>query len=765
MTGNFYIIYDDYGYITGSDGNTYYYRNLDFVRFSKYQIQEGDAISFDIAERKQGTKYDRAINIHKLSVSSANTQKTIVSPGINPSVHLDHFTDDERNIILNTLRNVFYVSNGGQRIPIDNSEYRYCYIKPTEYFTTMFHLERELVVVFSDYVDFLPRTTKVAPYVYSHESNKIRLDRCCHIIISNDSNIETKLRSLTKDTNQNAIIIPFSYHEILSHKLTEDGIKERFKTYLFDVDLFSESQPIEDDLFFFGRRDYVQGIANKCKTHTPCGIFGLRRSGKTSLLYAVRRLLSQEDYLSIYIPCNSELANLDWKMALYRIAKDVYIETGKKGQLHREIDYTDEKKASMYFEDDLYSCLRNMSKPITLMFDEIEYITFKSEMANATWKDGTSFISLWNALLGYCHKRSEQISIVIAGTNPMINEVPSILIGDVDQTNPMYGQLAQSNQSAYLPLFDIKSTETMINTLGGYMGISFSEDICAQITQDCGGHPFFIRLLCKFINQYTKTKHMDRPITITKAIYEKARPEFEKSPDAQGFYSMILLILKECFEKEYNVLKILATTNDKQISATQDQNSLLHLIGYGLVDSNNGNYAIKFETVKRFLRGTYQFEVEGLSAKQKNREINLRVSEAESTLRRLIKQMLLLLYGETKAKEIVIQGMIKQQNGETHYVSQARKLEYSKLFDPSVNPGLFLSVLVNIICDNYSVFGNLFSGESVVTVQHNLETINKARRAPAHSYDDNCENWSEKEFTEFRKAMSWLEEKLQPFRG
>jgi len=52
----------------------------------------------------------------------------------------------------------------------------------------------------------------------------------------------------------------------------------------------------------------------------------------------------------------------------------------------------------------------------------------------------------------------------------MINEVP--VIGEARIANPIFQQFSASNQGNYLKPFDISSTKTMIDTLGGYMGIS-----------------------------------------------------------------------------------------------------------------------------------------------------------------------------------------------------------------------------------------------------------------------------------------------------
>lgn len=763
MLGNINEIFNNKkaGLIYGDNGKLYYFTTSEFKNFSKYQIEEGDQVEFSIMPKNPGTKYDRAVQIRKKSVSISGTTKTQVMPGINPRVVLERFNEDEQQII-EQLSRIFYITNSGEQFYLGNSTYRYCLAKPTEFFETMFHLNREIVIIFSDYIEFEPRSLDAAAFVLEKVGSKLRLERGCHILISGDSCIETKISELFKDTNLNSIIIPFSYYEFVHKKVTEKIVQDRFRKHLFDVDLFYESRPIENDIFFFGRRDYVHDIANKCKNNSHCGVFGLRRSGKTSLLYAVRRLLNTEEYNVVYIPCNSEISDMNWNEALHRLIENIKEVLSINKTLSSKKSYMDLSKAKASFIDDLNDCLNLQSKPVTLMFDEIEYITFGSSTASEGWRYGNSYVEFWNAIRGYCLKYPHRISIVVAGTNPLMNEKPYIEIDGESISNPMFGQLSQSNQGAYLPPFDTASTKNMVNTLGGYMGLSFNDDVCARMTIDCGGHPYLIRLLCKHINIYIQEMRFSRPKQISSAIYEKVKPEFEKSSDAQGFYAMILLILQESFSREYNVLKILATNNENFIRETQDQNSLIHLLGYGLIDYDDGNYAIKFETVKRFLEGKYRFEMTGMTAEQKRDEIHLRCNSAEGTLRKIVRQTLQTFLGVKRAKNAVIVTMQKNPACAAS-CGNAQSLDYVKLFDPSINTGMFFSVLRDIICDNFKMFANVFEGSNVTDVRNHLNVINKARRVPAHSYDEGSENWTEQEFQEFRISMSWLEKYLSDY--
>lgn len=214
-----------------------------------------------------------------------------------------------------------------------------------------------------------------------------------------------------------------------------------------------------------------------------------------------------------------------------------------------------------------------------MLFDEIEAITFDVPSDNSNWADGTYYISFWNALRGLYLKNPNVISIVVAGTNPRINEIPVLHNGS---TNPMYGQLALSNQGAYLLPFTLIDTQNMVNTLGGYMGLSFDDHVCSSLTLDCGGHPYLIRLLCSFINHEIKDAGLSRPRTVSQSKYNEFIKLFEETNEATGFYLMILNILVTNYPKEFNVLKELALNGGKYISNFVDDNALLHLLGYGL---------------------------------------------------------------------------------------------------------------------------------------------------------------------------------------
>lgn len=746
-----------YGFIyCDDDQQEYFFHKSELRNCNIHQIEEGDVVEFT-TQTSNGKV--QAVGIRKKYQSEPKAN--IANPGINPNVNLKIYNEDEQRII-SFLKKTFYVTSGGDEFSLASSTYRYCLIKPTDYFVQTFQMSREIVVVFTDYVHFEPRSLDAASYVYRTIGSQLRLDRGIQVLICHDNTIEEKLSNLLRDNNVNSIVIPFTYDELLDKHADSNLIKDRFRKYLFDTDLFLTSKPIQNDIFFFGRRDLVHDIVSKCKNNTNCGVFGLRRSGKTSVLFAVQALLKQQGYPTVFVPCESDLSSLDWRTALCRLVHDIYKE------LNFDVSVIDDEKYQsfdtvIYFERDLYDALKELTMPITIMFDEIEAITFgvsQGEDSQNLWLDSDSFIQFWNTIKGYYSKYPKQLSLLVAGTNPMINEVP--IIGKKKTPNPMYRTLSESNQGAYLPAFTNDDTKHMVNTLGGYMGIQFNEYAVSRLTSDCGGHPYLMRILCSHINKYIRNNNIARPMFVTQAIYDKAIPEFEKSSEATGFFWMILNILMTNYPKEFETLKVLALQGDSIVSQIQEKEALFHLIGYGLIENNQNNYAIKYNTITRFLRGKYRFERVGLSIEEQKSEIQLRVNNAEIQLRKLVKNILLAVYGAKKAKECVINAMQANYAIDSRDITNAESYELSQLFDTSINK-MYFSVLRTIIIDNLSTFSNVFEGCSVDMIRDNLNTINISRRCPDHSYTEDAENWTWDDFLKFRESITWLENILKDY--
>jgi len=106
-----------------------------------------------------------------------------VYPGIHPSVNLNNFTSDEIKII-DKFKSEWYVTHGGEEIKLGSkSTYRYFLVKPLKNYQEMFNLEREIIVLFSPYAVFEPRTLDAIDYI-AESFQSLRLEKVCSILIS-----------------------------------------------------------------------------------------------------------------------------------------------------------------------------------------------------------------------------------------------------------------------------------------------------------------------------------------------------------------------------------------------------------------------------------------------------------------------------------------------------------------------------------------------------------------------------------------------------
>ena len=298
-----------FGFILGDDGQEYYFHKSNLVKINISSLQENDRVEFTPVPGNQPGKM-AASSVRKF-VGQGSTILQFAIKGIHPDVDLDTFKHDERTII-KTLSEALFITNGGRVLTVGNCQYRYPLVKPTEDYAVNFNLQREIPVIFSNYEVIEPRCLDVAAEVAKDIPSSLRLDRSCQIIVSRDRHVEETLGHLLRDSNLSSVVIPFSYDELMSKEMTPSRILDRFRKYLFDADLFTTSQPIDNDVFFFGRRDYALDVATKCKSSSYlCGVFGLRRSGKTSMLFAIKRQLESTGCPVAFIPCQTELETLN----------------------------------------------------------------------------------------------------------------------------------------------------------------------------------------------------------------------------------------------------------------------------------------------------------------------------------------------------------------------------------------------------------------------------------------------------------------------
>ena len=660
-----------------------------------------------------------------------------VRPGFNPNIKLDHFDEKERKI-LERIAKDWYVTNGGGDILLSNtSVYRYVLIKPTDIFKEMFNIDREMVALFSPFESFEPRTLDAISKATS-QHQALRIERICSILVSKDPGISYKLRELLKNDQEAQIVVPFTYAELSALDTDPYFFRNRFIEHFYARDLFASESPLRKDLYFFGRTDLVHSLLNRHRSSQVSGLFGLRKTGKTSVIFGVQRGLKKIDGVSAFIDCQSPAFHrLRWNHALHHVLMEVRKQNSLNEKLGQLSEYTD-ANAPVLFEKHLRRMSDRLgSKTIMLIFDEVENIT-PTVSPTEHWREGEDFVLFWQTIRSLFQTSSGLFSYLLVGTNPLCVELPTI-----DHTdNPLFAQVPLE----YISGFDVPQTREMVRRLGRIMGLKFDEVIYGKLTEDCGGHPYLIRHICSVIHRISNS---ERPVRVDKTLYTKAINIFLR--DYSQFLEMILSVLREYFNDEFEMLRMLSRGDIKTFNEFAELSPLYtnHLLGYGVLQETEKRFDFRIEVIRRHLQAREKYKKLKMTSEEKRSEISERRNDMEQKLRKLCRMQLIAQLGEIDAKDSVLSIFGNQR------AARCAGFAFRDLFDGN-RSGILFSDLPKLIKKHWDCFANVL-GRDKEKVIRDLNIINELR------VDAHAKEITDDEMAVFRVSASRVEEALDTF--
>lgn len=660
-----------------------------------------------------------------------NTYKAGIHPNL--SFKTANFSPLEESIIKSFSK--FWFITFIKKVNFKDSSYAYAFARPTDKLFENFRLDREVLILLTRYKNFEPRDLDFVDKTIFEFQN--RLDKLCFIIVSPDNRVRDKVQSLTLQEPETRVIIPYTYKEIYESK-NPNIIFGRLKEFFYGRDLFSFESPLYNDNYFFGRQAIVNFFYDKYKSGENSGLFGLRRIGKTSVLFALKRYLNKRGEFATFIDCQEPSFYLrNWFEALEFISKEIARNLEMEMNINVEITspYT-EKDASIQFQQDLERFHEKLSgKRILIIFDEIENITYGIS-PNEIWSSNNNFILFWQALRSIFQKNPKFFSFMIAGVNPKIIETSRI--GEFD--NPIYRMITPR----YLNFFNVTNTKDMISTIGKYMGLDFDEEIYTFLVEDYGGHPFLIRQVC---SQIHNNLQMDRPCKVEKYYYKKMKPDFDKS--LRDYVELTLEVLRTRYKTEYDLLELLAIDENDKFNATAQISPLLiqHLEGYNLITHSDGKYFITINAVKELLKENSDIIKSMPKIEDKWEEITSKRNSLETKLRSAVKFILKANYSHNQAKEEFLK--IIDENRRVRF--QNKNLD--EIFKGESE--IYFKDLTTYISKNWNKFEKIFSDKPIF--ESHMTFINN------HRVDAHARNISDEEYAILIMSLKWVDTKVSQF--
>ncbi|WP_312957542.1 ATP-binding protein [Stutzerimonas nitrititolerans] len=662
----------------------------------------------------------------------------------------------EQNQLAKSLGEAFDVTFGNQH---GGQFFWLC--EPKEIVAERFGLQKEIIVLYSPHWKTDARTLTNLERISSSSEFRHRVDKVVAIII-HEGDAETT-NELLKQTND-WVIIPFQANELRDSKRGELFIRSRLAERIGTFDLFGMSSPIKHDKYFYGREPLIQELIQRISVRKEnSGIFGLRKTGKTSVLYALQRRLFEKKVLVEYIDCQGPgVYGGRWWQLLQEIATRLC-------QTASESFGLKVKDNGLYDQHNAANSLNHLVKQITrsekinqlvLLLDEIEFITPGiSNTLGQHWDE--DYLPFWQTIRSISQEISGGLVFIVAGVNP--SSVEQSHFGQIQ--NPIF-QLAVPY---YLESLTKQDVRDMVRSIGKYSGFSFHEECYGLLQSTYGGHPYLIRLACSEVVRSFSKINADKKIDIGIEVFEQRQSSI-KNRLSQPIKD-ILLSLVWWYPDEYELLLILADGDVSFVLEFLDETpeKAVQFVRYGLVHQDSGTFAIR--DLRDFLNShgeSYKKEVSpfkrgDLPLELLPEQINLadlsilfeKRTEVEVALRKYLIMVLGFKFGfdDKLISNQIAKGLRARSGG----------LDQSQLFvgrrpQEAVNE-LFLSDLKPLFKANWDDLGPTFD-KKLDRFEMNMDTINIARRFEAHAKPvPNIDK------DEFINSYSWFKTRLSRVPG
>jgi hypothetical protein len=623
-----------------------------------------------------------------------------------------------------------------------------------------FGFHQEVLAIYSRHASTDARVLTAVEQIMAEAQFKQRLDRVLSIVIHEGE--QSEIVPLIEGQKDRIIVL------IAADDLRTTGgtfVSAKIAHTVGTLDLFGVSSPIKSDAYFFGRAELVQRLVTRSHhLRENTGLFGLRKTGKTSVLFAVQRRLADLPVLVEYLDCqNPGVHAVRWWTLLSNLTKRLAILTKQRFKRDARVigEYTIDNAGALFSADVRQLLQDGNLEQIVIMLDEIEHITQGLSGALGTHWD-KDFIPLWQTIRATHQETQGRVTFIVAGVNPACVERPHF--GTIP--NPIF-QLALPQ---YLEPLSRESIRTMVRTIGRYAGSKFDENVYDFLREHYGGHPYLIRIACSEVQRALPKLGSSglRKVSTSNFIERRDSIRIRLAEPIKD----ILLSLVWWYPDEYDLLRILAEGDDhqfvKDFLATHSD-SAIQFARYGLLRDGGAEFSIG--ELRSFLKDegdAYKRELSRFHRGDMPPELLPEVPDL-AQLGKLFEKKCEI---EAKFRKVIIMYLGVKENWDVERMSRAMIAGLRVRADRKSPEDLFVGRspqevinelytldLKEIVLANWDAMGALFDANRQ-RFQMNMDTINRARRVDGH-----VKPVGRDEAIEYENSYSWMQTRLSRVPG
>ncbi len=362
-------------------------------------------------------------------------------------------------------------------------------------------------------------------------------------------------------------------------KHCEQELWELEEPYLTRVDPYTETKPIIDPNWFYGRDESVKHILEAIKQGQHVGIFGLPKIGKTSFTNQILRLLANIPTVPLNCQAFSTKADVYFEKILSRLHAELKALRVKK--LPKLGPVSDDEA----FRRQFLALFDSWEKaghqvPFLIIFDEIE-VLFPYNDIDARQDVLTEYVRLFTMLRELAQSR-RTLTLLVAASHPDINR-HELLTRDIGK-NPMFGVFREQ----YLGNIAYAESAKMIHEIGRWKDMLWDEEAAQRVFYYCGGHPFVTRYFAGEACQSGILKHVtyDR----VEQTAEKMCDHVHRHPICNYYRQRVWQSLEK--DEQELLLMIGRWEYSERDISEEKKETLIRLEQYGMVRRDNGELSL-----------------------------------------------------------------------------------------------------------------------------------------------------------------------------
>lgn len=454
-------------------------------------------------------------------------------------------------------------------------------VSPSKAIANQFGIDLEIPVLIATFAE----KTELEPRVLRHLETSTELrkstsaDKDFAILVATDRRAERYVNDRKRFSYP---ILTVYTEDLEADRYTQKSLRSEIARLMRSMNHFDYSNEIREAADFFGRIDELEALVALAASGQSVGIFGLRRAGKTSLVYRVADELREKGIESLYIQLNAVDDADHLREALVEATARVLSRLGGRRppnseMLNADLSLRTSANVRRRWIYEMDALLDQIDTSVVILIDETDLANEETlEFDDDERRSRQGLNHVLQQLRGLIQIRNERdkkgLSILAAGVAATIF-TSAMRFG---RDNQLFG-FASARYLGPMPRHEMRQ---MVRILGKRSGLRFDgHELFESLYEEYGGHPHLTRQACARVAENVHQRQVETvPYHVTlkdlQEVYESA---------AEGSPAHAARETLEAFGRWYPDEVSLIWPPEIN-SSLIDPGSISHAIGFGICD-------------------------------------------------------------------------------------------------------------------------------------------------------------------------------------